>query len=85
MKFEHTCRCRTEWPSAGDEGVSTAAIVLLLVWVEMATMACHNEVNKLLGTIDETVYELLANPLGIPPSQVQILNPQKRLDDATRR
>jgi len=32
----------------------------------MATMACHNEVNKLLETVDETVYELLANPLGIP-------------------
>jgi len=42
------------------------AIVLLLVWVEMVTMACHNEANELLETVDETVYELLANPLGIP-------------------
>ena len=33
--------------------------------------ACHNEANKLLETVDETVYELLVNPflvLGIPPS-----------------
>ena len=39
-------------------------------------MACHNEVNKLLGTIDETVYE--PNPLGIPRSQVQNSQPTEK-------
>jgi len=51
----------------------------------MATMTCHNEVNKLLETVDETVYELLANSflvLGIPPSQVQNSQPT---EEARRR
>ena len=48
-------------------------------------MACHNEVNKLLETVDEAVYELLANSflvLGIPPSQVQNSQPT---EEARRR
>jgi len=58
---------------------------------EMATMACHNEVNKLLETVDETVYELLAKPflvLGITPSQVQNFQPtekaRRRRSESTR-